>query len=153
MENKNKVTVTINSRKYTVVSDETPEYMRALADHVNQKVQRVLQNGQNVLGERPLVLAALNICDEYFKVYEAGDLMQKQLQACTDKLNAALAENQKLQADRNRITPSKNNNDSNGEVSQLKQKIKALEETIARQKKEFQAKEKEFLDVIDRNED
>lgn len=152
MEAKNKVTVTINSRKYTVVSDETPEYMRALADHVDQKVRRVLQNGQNILGERPLVLAALNICDEYFKVYEAGDLMQKQLQACTDKLNAALDENQKLKAAKpNQVSPQKN--DSKSEVGQLKQKVKALEEMLARQKKDFQAKEKEFLDMIDRNED
>lgn len=152
MEARNKVTVTINSRKYTVVSDETPEYMRALADHVDQKVRRVLQNGQNILGERPLVLAALNICDEYFKVYEAGDLMQKQLQACTDKLNAALDENQKLKAAKpNQVSPQKN--DSKSEVGQLKQKVKALEEMLARQKKDFQAKEKEFLDMIDRNED
>jgi cell division protein ZapA len=152
MEAKNKVTVTINSRKYTVVSDETPEYMRALADHVDQKVRRVLQNGQNILGERPLVLAALNICDEYFKVYEAGDLMQKQLQTCTDKLNAALDENQKLKAAKpNQVSPQKN--DSKSEVGQLKQKVKALEEMLARQKKDFQAKEKEFLDMIDRNED
>ena len=86
----NKVTVTINSRQYTVIAEESEEYIEALAEHINEKVSGVLESVSNVMGERPLILAALNICDEYFKVNEAGYTVNEQLKACTEKLNAQL---------------------------------------------------------------
>lgn len=94
----NKVSITINSRRYNVVAEESVEYLEALAEHVNEKVETVLSSGSNVMGERPLVLAALNICDEYFKVNEAGFLIKEQLQRCNDKLEDQIAENKKLLA-------------------------------------------------------
>ena len=88
----NRVEVTINSRQYAVLADESEEYLRKLADHIDEKVKIILKGGHNILGERPLVLAALNICDEYYKCEEAGRVLQGQLAACTDKLNRANAE-------------------------------------------------------------
>lgn len=85
----NKVDVTINSRQYTVLAEESEEYLRKLAGHIDEKVKLILKGGHNILGERPLVLAALNICDEYYKCEEAGRVLQNQLIACTDKLNHA----------------------------------------------------------------
>ena len=69
----NRVSITINSRQYTVVAEESREYIERLGEHINEKVKNVLNGGQNVLGERPIVLAALNICDEYFKALESDD--------------------------------------------------------------------------------
>ena len=88
----NRVEVTINSRQYAVLAEESDEYIKKLAGHIDEKVKLVLKGGQNILGERPLVLAALNICDEYYKCEEAGRVLQKQLAACTDKLNRANSE-------------------------------------------------------------
>lgn len=81
----NRVSLTINSRKYTVVANESEQYIEKLGNHVNEKVEYVRKGGQNVLGERPVVLAALNICDEYFKALEAGELIKDQMQKCTEK--------------------------------------------------------------------
>ena len=92
----NKVTITINSRQYTVVAEESEEYIKALGEHINEKINTVLESGTNILGERPLVLAALNICDEYFKVYEAGNLLNEQMERCTKKLEEQMEENQRL---------------------------------------------------------
>lgn len=64
----NKVQLTINSRMYTVVSDESTGYMEMLGRHINEKVSAVMSEGRNIMGERPVVLAALNICDEYYKL-------------------------------------------------------------------------------------
>ena len=94
----NRVDVTINSRQYTVLAEESEEYLKKLAGHIDEKVKLVLKGGQNILGERPLILAALNICDEYYKCEEAGRVLQKQLAACTDKLNRANAEIKSLKA-------------------------------------------------------
>ena len=92
----NKVTLTINSRQYTVVAEESEEYIKALGKHINEKINTVLESGTNIFGERPLILAALNICDEYFKVYEAGNLLNEQMERCTKKLEEQIEENQRL---------------------------------------------------------
>ena len=63
----NRVSITINSRQYTVVAEESREYIERLGEHINEKVKNVLNGGQNVLGERPIVLAAFNICYYYLK--------------------------------------------------------------------------------------
>lgn len=87
----NRVTLTINSRQYTVVAEESKEYIERLCNHINEKVEEVRKGGQNILGERPVVLAALNICDEYFK---AQELSQKQ----KDELETYKVQLSRLQA-------------------------------------------------------
>lgn len=85
----NKLTFTINSRQYTVVAEESVEYLERLCNHINEKVESVLQGGQNVMGERPVVLAALNVCDEYFKALKAENEAHEQMQKLNEK-NAQL---------------------------------------------------------------
>ena len=76
----NRVTLTINSRQYTVVAEESKEYIEKLCNHINDKVEKVRKGGQNILGERPVVLAALNICDEYFKLNEQYKKREEELE-------------------------------------------------------------------------
>lgn len=93
------VAITINSRQYDVVANESPEYIQMLGEHINEKVNLVLKGGRNIMGERPIVLAALNICDEYFKAEEASRMFKEQLQMNTEKLNSAQSENKRLKSD------------------------------------------------------
>ena len=93
----NKVSITINSRHYTVMAEESEEYIRSLCDYINGKVELVLGSGANVMGERPIVLAALNICDEYFKVQEAGHTITEQIKRYTDKISEEQSKNRKLE--------------------------------------------------------
>ena len=86
----NRVQLTINSRMYTVVSDETPEYMEMLGEHINEKIENVLSDGRHIMGERPMVLAALNICDEYYK------LAQEKSSISMEELGELKAENTSL---------------------------------------------------------
>ena len=44
----NRVSITINSRQYTVVAEESREYIERLGEHINEKVKNVLNGGQNV---------------------------------------------------------------------------------------------------------
>ena len=83
----NRVTLTINSRQYTVVAEESKEYIEKLCNHINEKVAEVRKGGQNVLGERPVVLAALNICDEYFKTLEVSKKQEEELETCRLQLS------------------------------------------------------------------
>lgn len=97
MEN-NKVSVTINGRMYTLVSDETTEYMRELSDYVNVNVQKVKDKNPALMGERPIVLAALNICDELFKANLGGKVMLEKAQRSYEEI---VAENKRLRESMN----------------------------------------------------
>ena len=81
----NRVAITINSRQYTVVADESAEYIQRLGNHINEKVETVLKGGQNIMGERPVVLAAFNICDEYFKSAQEVDMLKGQVKQTSDR--------------------------------------------------------------------
>ena len=117
MEN-NKVSVTINGRMYTLVSDETIEYMRELSDYVNVNVQKVKDKNPALMGERPIVLAALNICDELFKANRGGKIMFEKAQKNYEEL---VAENKRLRESLN-----------DSDVSSLKRQLESAKAEIER---------------------
>lgn len=90
---KNKLTVTINGRMYTLVSEESRGYMQELSEYVNKSVEKVVNNNPSLMGERPIVLAALNICDELFKAELGGKIMIDKAQKNYDEI---IAENKRL---------------------------------------------------------
>ena len=90
---KNKLTSTINGRTYTFVSEETPEYMEKLCNYLNENIQKVKQMNPTLLGERHLVLAALNICDELYKAKLGGKVMLEKAQKNYEEI---VAENKRL---------------------------------------------------------
>lgn len=89
----NKLSVTINGRMYTLISDESREYMRELSEYVNESVRKVKDKNPALMGERPIVLAALNICDELFKANLGGKVMIEKAQKNYDEI---VAENKRL---------------------------------------------------------
>lgn len=93
---KNKLTIAINGRQYTLVSDESPEYLKMLSDHINDKVTFIRKYSSNTLGERPVILAALNICDEYFKALKGGEELKEQMKRINQKTEEIMDENRHL---------------------------------------------------------
>jgi len=89
----NKVQLVINSRLYTVVAEESVEYMEMLGEHINEKVDAIVNEGKHILGERPIVLAALNICDEYYK------LMASKTDLEAERISKLNTDNTKLKAE------------------------------------------------------
>ena len=75
---RNHITVTIAGQEYTIVAAEEENYVRRVAGHVDTKVQEVLSSGRASLVES-VVLAALNIADEYYKEQEASENLRRQL--------------------------------------------------------------------------
>ena len=75
---KNKITVSIADQEYTLVATEDEGYMQKVAQHVDAKVQEVL-DGAKVSMVDGAVLAALNVADEYFKEVEAAENLRRQL--------------------------------------------------------------------------
>lgn len=162
---RSRITVIINGRQYVVVSDESQEYLKRLADYVSEKVDTIRKSTNNIMGERPIVLAALNICDEYFKALEGGNAIASQAERATEKI-------QKLQEENDRLNEmleksdfeidikmlQKNLEDARAEILRLKNlpEIKSIEKLEHEHKLEldavrieYEAREKEILGIKD----
>ncbi len=157
---KNRINITINSRVYTVVADEDAEYLKRLCEYVNEKVNTVLRESSNVMGERPLVLAALNICDEYFKLLDRNEPKEKLSDLLTEnrKLESELRSSAKAESESaKRLAETADELDITRKVlDEAEEKIKFLEgqitlkETqIKKQRGEFAIREKELLDMLE----
>lgn len=156
----NKISISINSRIYTVVANEDPEYLKSLCDYVNEKVNLVLSEGHHVMGEKPLLLAALNICDEYFKLLDKSEP--------AEKLSDLLTENKRLEAEIRDMKKAEKESGSKADavadelditkkvleeteekVKFLEGQIKLKETQIKKQRSEFAIREKELLDMLE----
>lgn len=121
---KNKLTVTINGRMYTLVSEETSEYMQELSEYVNKSVEKVVSNNPSLIGERPIVLAALNICDELFKAELGGKIM----------INKAQKNYEEIIAENKRLRDILNNSEYEIDVAALHKQLEEAKAEIARLK-------------------
>ena len=163
----NRVTFTINSRQYTVVAEESVEYLERLCAHVNEKVENVLREGQNIMGERPIVLAALNICDEYYKSLDSskgskGTLreledqnrkLQRKITELTKELDMANSDQISIDetAIKAEVASVKNELDEERNKNKfLEGQIKVLEKRIEEEKARYAEREAEFLEMIEK---
>lgn len=156
----NRINITINSRVYTVVAEEEESYLRRLCDYVNEKVKLVISEGTHVMGEKPLVLAALNICDEYFKLLDST--------APAQNISAIIAKNKQLEAEIRTLRKDggaatekiealqseaalteKMFDETEEKIKFLEGQIKVLETRLRQQRGDFAIREKELLDMLE----
>ena len=75
---KNKVTVSIAGQQFTLVGTEDENYVRRVADHVDEQVRQVSDAGRMSVVDSA-VLAAVNIADQYFKEQESCENLRRQI--------------------------------------------------------------------------
>ncbi|MDN5352244.1 MAG: cell division protein ZapA [Clostridiales bacterium] len=99
MAQKNKVTVKIMDRDYTVVSDDSREHMQRVANYVDDRMKAIFDGNKKLSTSMTGVLTALNIADEYFKVLEEKEELEKrinspqyELKSARDELDAVVQE-------------------------------------------------------------
>lgn len=99
MSNKNKVTVKIMDRDYTLVSDDTREHMQRVANYVDDKMRDLYVGNKKLSTSMVGVLTALNVADELFKAISERDELEKrlnspqyELKTTRDELDAVVAE-------------------------------------------------------------
>ncbi len=91
---KNRVVVTIGGCPYTIVADESEEYVKNISAYVNGKITEIT-SGSRIPSIDATVLTSLNIGDEYFKALELNDSLRAQLKASLDetaKLKSQIAD-------------------------------------------------------------
>lgn len=84
----NRVIVTIDGMEYTVVGEETEEYIRKNAELVDRKIGE-LKSKTSFSSLTCAVLAALNLSDMYYKAMSGGDNLRAQVREYAEE-NAAL---------------------------------------------------------------
>lgn len=62
------IDVYILGQKYTIKGDESPEYIKQLAGYVDSKLKEVCSNTPNLTPLKAVILASLNIADEFHKL-------------------------------------------------------------------------------------
>lgn len=85
---KNKVTVTIAEREYTLLADQDTSTVQQIAAYVDAKMREVLDGGHASLTDSA-ILAAMNIAEEYFKERQAAENLRRQIKESVEE-NAGL---------------------------------------------------------------
>ena len=74
----NRVVVNIDGFEYTVVSEDSEEYIRKSAALVDKNIQEV-KASTNLSTVTSVVLAAMNIADKYYKAQDGTDGLRLQV--------------------------------------------------------------------------
>ena len=80
------IEVKILGQRYKVRSDEGEEYIKSLAQFLNEQILQVQRSSQTVATHNVAILAALHIADDLFKVREENGLIKKEVRDRIRKL-------------------------------------------------------------------
>lgn len=85
---KTRVTVSINKQSYTVLTEESPEYIQFIAHAVDDKFREINKSNAGLDTNRKSMLTALNIMNDYEKLnqrykilYEKYRQVQSQIES------------------------------------------------------------------------
>lgn len=163
MSDKNKVTVKIMDRDYTLVSEDSREHMQRVANYVDDKMRETFNSNKKLSMSMIGVLTALNVADELHKVINEKDELEKrinspqyELKSARDELDAVVSEYErrsnayeKMIQEFSRLIDSSNIYETG--VAQMRKRMDKLdselrtkEETLRKSRNEVLELEKEF---------
>lgn len=70
---KKQVEIKVMGQKFTVRSDSTEEYVNEVAQYVDEKINEVMRSTKAVASLNVVILAAMNIADEFMKFKQTKD--------------------------------------------------------------------------------
>ena len=84
----NRITMSICGQDYTLVAEESAEYMEKVGNLVNEKMAELMTQA-HVSRNDAAVLAAINLADELFKSQEGTENLRRQVKTYLDEAAAA----------------------------------------------------------------
>ena len=96
MAEKNKLTVKINNKEYTIASKESREYMLRVADVVDRSMKDIAKSFPELNTSMTAVLAALNLADEYVRLEYDHKKLNKEMTAQREKIRELEAQLSKV---------------------------------------------------------
>lgn len=85
---KQKTTVRVAGKEYTLVSSEAPEYMNRVASLVDRKISETAMAARLSV-DKAAVLTALNIADELMKCHDENSRLRRELMRVRQELEEA----------------------------------------------------------------
>ena len=76
---KNKVKINICNTDYTIISEDSPEYVISIAEEVDKEMNNILKNNTRFSVTMVAVLSALQYCDDLHKSIRDCDNIKNQL--------------------------------------------------------------------------
>lgn len=108
MAEKNHVQVMIEGKLMTLVGTETPEYMKSVAEYIEEKNKEIRsgENGRRMNVAMASILTSINVADDYFKEKDKNTALEgevadlnDQLEQCRKELEEARKEIEQLNRD------------------------------------------------------
>lgn len=96
-ENNNKVTVRINGKDYSLAHDEPEDYIHRVAQYLNSKIAGASKGGIQHGDATAMVIAALNITDELFKVQKNFNTLKNEIRRMMDEYEKLKLDNSNLE--------------------------------------------------------
>lgn len=159
---KNKVIVRIMGQEYTLVSDDSREYMQRVSNLVDDKMKEITAANKKLSTSMIAVLTALNSMDEFLKMKDERDLLLKKLDdpsievaELRKKLLEAQKEAELKNHDLNQQSEEfekmlKNSKDYENGLSTLRNKIDELNRKLAEKDVMLRAMESEKMEMAER---
>jgi len=84
------IEVRILGQSYTIKTDEDEEYIKSLAQYVDEKLREVYSFSPNITNLKAAIISALGIADELFKLRRQQEDLDKFIEEKTKILSALL---------------------------------------------------------------
>lgn len=89
MAERNKLTVQIANKEYTLISEESREYMLEVADCVDRQMKKIKERSACMSANMVAVLTAVNLADELFKTEKKLAEAEKRAEELSAAANGA----------------------------------------------------------------
>jgi len=83
---KNKITVELCDKEYSLLSEEPDEYVKSLAAEINQMIEKTSYTNLRISKADATVLTCLDLCDRIRKLTNNNDNMRKQITMYVDEI-------------------------------------------------------------------
>ena len=87
---KRSVRVSIVGEEYSIRTERSAEFTRAVAEHVDRTIRSVLESGTVIETQKAAILAAMKITDELFREREEGEELAAEMHSLTTELKRLL---------------------------------------------------------------
>ena len=94
MSTKNKVSLKIAGKEYTIIGTESEEYMHKIGNYVDKRLSEIMRTSVRLNTAMASVLAAINVADDFFKAREAENYFKDELLKMKRQLDELRKENE-----------------------------------------------------------
>jgi len=143
MTNNRKVIVKINGQDFTVVGNESEEYVKGIADFVDENIKEIVKKNSKLSQSMAAILAAFNIADKYYRNSEELNQIKENVVEPLKELESIRAE---LNESKNKAETLKYECDTyKDELLQSKREIEYLNKKLRQYEQSLKLKEEELI--------